>query len=222
MSIIIATWNTQGDPTPVKKNDAKQKTRNSMLAYLISNVHVLLLQECGNLAEIESYTKKKNANISYGQQAGAYNVRCSTAIVSFVDCEFESKYLTSGTGRSAIFMFSNKIAIGTLHSQSGAGAGDVSTVVTHLFKKKINGFIIGGDFNCAPSDTGWIVEEKRNTMYIGTQSRGSEFSYWAPQNKTHVNGGILDWFIFNNVIPTQAQRCHAMGGDHYPVMLEIR
>lgn len=222
--MIITTWNTQGDPTPVRHGDDKQKNRNKALRNLLRDSDVILLQECGRLAALDGYlreVKDKTATVEYSPQAGAFNVRCTTAIISFVPGKFHTEYLVSGTGRSAIFlMVESGPAIGTLHAISGGiGATDLSNVITRLNKQTAN-YIIGGDFNCTPDKTSWVTG--RHKMAVGTSRTRIDFSYIAPLDRTHISGGILDWFIYNNVNPTNIKRYHTMGGDHYPVCLTVK
>lgn len=73
--------------------------------------------------------------------------------------------------------------------------------------------MIGGDFKCEPDKTGWQTGA-RYTMDLGTQHRPLPVNYRTTMEKTHVNGGVLDWFIVDpelNSYASKAARHSTMG-----------
>lgn len=129
MPLTMTTWNTQGDPTtdPDKSEVLKNVWRNS---------DILLLQECGTLKELGSVIDGVAA-ADYGSQAGAFNVRCSTALLSRHEATFETKYLSSGTGRSAIIaFFRGNLAVATLYAASGGSAGRTSRTWSRISRPR--------------------------------------------------------------------------------------
>lgn len=139
----ICTWNTQGDPT-------NTPDKLEILKTLLERNDVVLLQECTRLDHFHLIRNSNSFHIFISPQAGAYNPRCSTAMVSRKTCHYEIKYLPSGTGRQAIIADFGEINIATIHAEaSGRSQTDIFDIVKYLYKKKKQ-FILGGDFNCPP------------------------------------------------------------------------
>jgi hypothetical protein len=132
MALTITTWNSQGDPTT-------DSDKSQVLANVWKKADILLLQECGNLKNINGVIDGIVAG-DYGQQAGSFNVRlrCSTALLAKYQAKFETKYLTSSTGRSAIIaFFEGNLAVATLHAVSGGiGGTDVANLVKDFQTQK--------------------------------------------------------------------------------------
>lgn len=206
----ICTWNSQGDPT---NNSLKE----NILAFLSREIDVILLQECGRLSRI--------GNILPGwhwallPQAGAFNLRCSTAIVSKWNFSYKPEYLKSGTGRSlliATFLHIPTIQILTLHAESRTGS-DVFPVL----QNRTGLFIIGGDMNCQPSTLS-------DTYGSGTRSiiidrAGTRAFISSPPSYTHPGSHhTLDYFIYSAGVACNNTKTYPlMGSDHYPVITEV-
>lgn len=211
MPMSICTWNTQGNPT---NDDDKLQ----ILKSLWERCDVLLLQECGRLdiSELEGVKE-----FIYDEPAGAYNIRCSTALISKRKARrIKTYYLQSSTGRSVLTAQIGDILVGTLHAQSGAGAVDAFQAASAMAVR--GNFILGGDFNFLK----WNViigsggrRMNRRQINLRTKSRPLVVNHLTPSLPTHEKGGILDFFITSRRIRGRIERHHKRGGDHYPIIL---
>lgn len=205
----ICTWNSQGDPTtdPFKAD---------ILASLAKKNHVLLLQECGRLSRIGNILP--GWYYALAPQAGAFNPRCSTAIVAGGGFTCQTHYLPSGTGRSLMIATFPHIPVQilTMHAESGTGS-DVFPVL----RNRTGLFILGGDMNCEPSalsDT-----HGSGTRSIQIDRAGTQAFISSPPSYTHPGSyHTLDYFIYSaGVRCTQTETYHLKGGDHYPVETQV-
>ncbi|WP_041598738.1 endonuclease/exonuclease/phosphatase family protein [Hahella chejuensis] len=210
----IATWNSQGKPT----TDPKQK----ILKQLLNDCDFVLIQECGGLTQAELDAISAHKILYSVGQAGALNNRCTTCIITrHVGLSFDSKYLQSDTGRSVIYTQYNGMVIGTLHSNAGgSGQFDATTAMSLINSIGENTFIVGGDFNCQPSE---LPSGMTRTVQIGTASRGFKVYPSNCGKVTHPGSGKeLDFFLRSEGVFTKnTERHHEQGGDHYPVVTEV-
>ena len=207
MTFKICTWNTRGDPT---QNQGKR----AVLDALWRDCDFVLLQECGNLADRFRFG---TPDIAHAEQAGAFNIRCSTAIISKHGWASEEQvYLPSGTGRSAIVANFNGFAIATLHAISGGvGAQDLAPLAQMLSRQ--GPYVIGGDFNVSV-DSAALTTTRRQIVMGSERTRLTPF-YKAPALPSHTGGNRLDYFVYEGVIMHDVQRYMTTGGsDHYPVI----
>jgi hypothetical protein len=202
MNKSVATWNTQGDPF-------KQPEKKEILTSLAASFRIILLQECGQLSGSlpgwETY---------YGGQAGAFNNRCSTAILTDLTVYGSGLISCSSTGRPGIWIRTNDCIVATIHSTSG-GVGKPDLEM--LMRKLIEQFgaevpiIIGGDFN-------FQMSPGEHMALIGTESRGTGYSLLSQSRATHSGGGILDGFAIYGVERWDGPRRWGVGpSDHHPV-----
>lgn len=215
MSIRICTWNSQGNP-------ANNFNKSEILVWLYRQNDVLLIQECGDIigqiAEILDHPY-----CYYVPQAGAFNNRCSTCIITKqpADSGPDYFYLSSGSGRYAIHIFIFGVHIYTLHSLSGNGTSDVIDVLN----KSNDPFIIGGDMNCTPEELKESYGRKKSRMIqTGTQSRPMKTARFIRSNVcTHPSSRReLDYFLVNQYIHSCNTKCfHLHGGDHYAICTTV-
>lgn len=216
MPLVIATWNTQGDPT---RNPAKTR----VLQNLWTRAHVLLLQECTHFAN--HHVLDGIRMLERSAVAGAFNQRCSTAIVSRLPAlPRRAHSLPSGTGRSLTQIELNgfRVRIGTLHAVSGGVGMQDLAFAARTMATVPGGFIIGGDFNYRPR-VGRGRRANRRQIELGTRRRSMRVGIALPQGRTQQNGGRLDHFVFGGGVTGTARRHHERGGsDHWPVLLRVR
>ena len=211
MSLKICTWNSQGNPY----ND-KTKKKLDILQQLYKCNDVLLIQECGGIANNLKTDGRCFWNV---EQAGAGNNRCSLCIISNVGGFGEVLDATSSTGRSVIHVNIGNIHIYTLHATSGNGLPDVMTLLENAQEP----FIIGGDLNCNRSEilnSHGVCGSEVNYAFSGTRSRPNKLGELITSDRlTHPgSGNELDFFIVSLSLRTYSTRLHpVMGGDHYPV-----
>ena len=210
--MTICTWNSQGNPL---NND--DKTR--ILQQLYCRYDVLLLQECGNLnIYINSGVNVVDGDYLYRPQAGAFNIRCSSCIISKLPIKHTtSQYLQSGSGRSMIgaFLTQEKINIYNIHAVSGGiGAADVISSLNHCQSP----FILGGDMNCTPDSLKSRGRSNNRSLLIGTSSRYKNVILATTGMHTTKSFKEYDYFIHSDDLTHQGVERHtSMGGDHYPV-----
>ncbi|MGB0683455.1 MAG: endonuclease/exonuclease/phosphatase family protein [Magnetovibrionaceae bacterium] len=208
----ICTWNTCGDPTT-------NTNKAGVLGTLWHSCDIILLQECGNLSNVPAVLT--GANVIHEYQAGAFNPRCSTALLSkAVPDSSETVYSPSGTGRSVIVAAFDGVLVGTLHAVSGGvGAQDLRFAVINAVGSD-QPWVIGGDFNVTPGSA--ALSASRTTMNFGSSSRPITASWKAPSGPTQTSGGRLDYFVYNGVTVTGVTRHHSQGGsDHKPVYCDV-
>lgn len=202
MNKSVATWNTQGDPF-------KQSEKTEILAALAEAFPIILLQECGQLSGT-----LQGWNSYYGGQAGAFNNRCSTAILTNLTVYGSGLISCSSTGRPGIWIRTNDCIVATIHSTSGGvGKPDLEVFMKKLMELADGEVpvIIGGDFNfqMAPGE---------HVALVGTESRGTEYSLLSQSRSTHSGGGILDGFAIYGVERWDGPRRLNVGpSDHHPV-----
>jgi endonuclease/exonuclease/phosphatase family metal-dependent hydrolase len=212
---IITTWNCQGDPTTnLQKRIHLQK--------LWRDSDVLLLQECGQLKNLRlvDFGSSEPKHTMHAGQYGAYNSRCSVAILSKVAVKDAFEVNQSSSGRSALGIDVGGCWISTLHALSGGvGAVDVEPLASQLSRKG-KPFILGGDFNFEfdYDDTRYF---KRNRVNLGSTSRQNWQHCTLTQMPTHQGGKRLDWFIHSTSISGSAQRSTVKVSDHWAVLLNI-
>ena len=204
----ICTWNSQGNPYKTSK-------KLEVLHQLYNDNDVLLIQECGRIAD---NLQLPGASLWVGEQAGAFNNRCTTCIISTIGGMGEILNVGSFTGRPAIHVNIGNLHIYTLHATSGNGLPDVM----NLFGQAQEPFIIGGDMNCLRSTIINNHGVASNTDYIftGTSSRPLNLGRLVTSNRvTHPSSGNeLDFFIVSLSLKTECTRRHPITkGDHYPV-----
>ncbi|MEN5061014.1 endonuclease/exonuclease/phosphatase family protein [Luteimonas sp. TWI1416] len=140
----IVTWNTQGNPL----NDTNKRT---MLTGLCEAFDIVLLQECGRFGEAARTFAGKH--VCWTEQAGAFNARCSTAILA-PRWEDSGLWTGSSTGRAGLWIRIDDLFVATIHcTSSGVGltdlrpfAGDMARVAGD------HAVLIGGDFNHEVAD----------------------------------------------------------------------
>ncbi|AKJ28539.1 endonuclease/exonuclease/phosphatase family protein [Caldimonas brevitalea] len=202
--LSILTWNTQGDP----RNDPE---KDAILQSLCLTYDVVLLQECGRLAEQRIYAGKQ----IHGQaQAGALNPRCSTAVVAN-GCVGAGVWTGSSSGRSAVWVKIRDVVIASIHCESGGiGMTDLRRCMRQMatIGPKI---IIGGDFNCSFAPDEELVN-------AGTTGRPVEFSLHTQPRPTHSGGGILDHFVSVGMQNVGVRRQRLPRSDHDAVSATFR
>ena len=202
MNKSVATWNTQGDPF-------NQTEKAVVLASLCAASPIVLLQECGQLSgTLPGWSPY------YGGQAGAFNNRCSTAILTSLPVYGSGLISRSSTGRPGIWIRTDDCIVGTLHSTSGGvGKPDLDVFMKELMD--LSGgevpVIIGGDFN-------FQLTPGEQAARIGTESRGTEYSLLSQSRPTHGGGSILDGFAVYGVSRWEGpRRLSVAPSDHHPV-----
>ena len=202
MNKSVATWNTQGDPF-------NQTEKATVLASLGEAFPILLLQECGQLSG-----GLPGWSAYYGGQAGAFNNRCSTAILTSLPVTNSGLISCSSTGRPGIWIRTDDCYVATIHSTSGGvGKPDLQVFMQKLMELSDGKVpvIIGGDFN-------FQMSPGEHSARIGTESRGTEYSLLSQARSTHSGGGILDGFAVHGVSRWDGPRRWNVGpSDHHPV-----
>lgn len=220
MPLVIATWNTQGDPTT-------NRAKIEVLQGLWRRADILLLQECTHFVNPDVLDDIARARVVHRSAvAGARNQRCSTAIVSKLrGAPVASRYLQSGTGRAmtAIELDGTGIQVATMHAVSGGvGLADLAAAARDLARSCHRGFILGGDFNYRPR-VGGNRRANRRQMELGSRSRNLRVNLTLPGSMTQQSGGRLDHFLSSSSISGTARRYHGRGGsDHFPVVFSAR
>lgn len=209
----ICTWNSQGNPYTIKK-------KIEILNQLYNDNDVLLIQECGNIA---NDLKLPGATIWTGAQAGAGNIRCTTCIISKIGGQGGTLDVSSSTGRPAIYLNVMGLNIYTLHATSGNGIPDVM----NLFARAEEPFIIGGDMNCSRTtilENHGVAGNMTDYIFSGTHSDPNKIGIITTSNRvTHPGSGSeLDFFIVSLSLRTKCTRRHPVTrSDHYPVCTTI-
>jgi hypothetical protein len=202
MNKSVATWNTQGDPF-------NQTEKTTVLTSLGASFPIILLQECGQLSGTLT-----GWSAYYGGQAGAFNNRCSTAILTSLPVYGSGLISRSSTGRPGIWIRTDDCIVGTLHSTSGGvGLPDLQVFMQALMDLSDGEVpvIIGGDFN-------FQLTPGEHTALIGTESRGTEYSLLSQARPTHAGGSILDGFAVCGVSRWDGpRRWGVRPSDHHPV-----
>lgn len=207
----LCTWNSRGDPTT-------NSQKRAVLQDLCRRNDVVLIQECGRMSNFFQYFS--NLYIAKVNQAGAFNSRCSTAIVSREFFYYDTNSLQSSTGRSSISATFGQFTVMTLHAESGTGADVYSAL------QKYPSFILGADMNCTPEEMNSRHTTQHGTRGVqaGSTTRGSQLRISHPNVPTLDHSQkILDYFIHTpDIICRNTERYHANGGsDHFPVETEI-
>ncbi|MDE1150384.1 MAG: endonuclease/exonuclease/phosphatase family protein [Azospirillaceae bacterium] len=219
MPLSFVTWNSQGDP---RNSPAKTAQLNNLLT-----AHgYVLVQEAGALAAQASYTVLGvQYTILSEQQAGAFNNRCGTAILTrrnFV--AFAPYTLPNSNGRFGLSLRDTGmgVIVGTLHSNAAANAGvDRTGFLQHLDRNANGGpVMVGGDFNAVPPP---------NPFNIGTFARPDIWEVYASGGPTQFPGGLeLDYFIGRGVVvagavarDTPGVAAGSAGSDHKWVTVTI-
>jgi endonuclease/exonuclease/phosphatase family metal-dependent hydrolase len=185
MLTSIVTWNTQGRPDT-------NEHKNRVLDALCRTYNVVLLQECGSLFD-RNGEQIAGKTIHCIGQAGAFNNRCSVAIladsVAGWDCE-----LNASTGRAVVWVKRGGLTIGGIHATSGGvGMPDVKAgLKTLLGVAKDGPMVLGGDFNVD-------MDTDTTSINIGSVGRPEEFEVRTQDRPTHQGGGVLDHFATRNV-----------------------
>lgn len=209
----ICTWNSQGNPY-------SSSEKEEVLNQLYNDNDVLLIQECGDIAKD---LQLPDATIWAEGQAGAFNNRCTTCIISKIGGCRERLDVYSSTGRSAIHLNVMGLNIYTLHATSGNGIPDVM----NLFARAQEPFIIGGDMNCSRTtilENHGVAGNMTDYIFSGTHSRyGNLGRLVTSERVTHPGSGSeLDFFIASLSLRTSDTHIHPeSGGDHFPVCTEI-
>lgn len=209
----ICTWNSQGNPYTTPK-------KIEILNQLYNDNDVLLIQECGDIAKD---LQLPDATIWAEGQAGAFNNRCTTCIISKIGGCRERLDVYSSTGRSAIHLNVMGLNIYTLHATSGNGVPDVMK----LFARAQEPFIIGGDMNCSRTtilENHGVAGNMTDYIFSGTHSDPNKIGIITTSNRvTHPwSGSELDFFIVSLSLRTKCtHRYSESGGDHYPVCTEV-
>ena len=209
----ICTWNSQGNPYTTPK-------KIEILNQLYNDNDVLLIQECGDIAKD---LQLPDATIWAEGQAGAFNNRCTTCIISKKGGQGGTLDVSSSTGRPAIYLNVMGLNIYTLHATSGNGVPDVM----NLFARAEEPFIIGGDMNCSRTaimDNHGVAGNMTDYIFSGTRSRyGNLGRLVTSERVTHPGSGSeLDFFIVSLSLKTECTRRHPVTrSDHYPVCTTI-
>lgn len=213
MKLKICTWNSQGNPF----ND---KDKHRIFDSLYASNDVLLLQECGTIAQNLGH----NYMYLTGEQAGARNRRCSLCIISkYQFSDISPKSITSNSGRPALGIKIGGISIYTLHALSGNGMSDVM----NIFRTATPPFIIGGDMNCDRNELLYrhgLLYSQTNFLFSGTRSRPyPEGELISSERRTHPDSNAeLDYFIISLDLRSSCTNIDSrIGGDHYPVCTQI-
>lgn len=155
----------------------------------------------------------------YGvEQSGAYNNRCSTAIIAKDGWEASGRWDGSNSGRPGIWIKSRNFTIATIHCTSGGvGRGDLRPFMTHMANViGVNTpLVIGGDFN----DSSLVNVTNLNA---GTINRPIQFSVYTQSRATHSGGQVLDGFVSLNAIINTSRRYSVTVSDHDPVSATFR
>lgn len=183
MQMTAITWNTQGSPLN------NQNKRDALVA-LCQTYDFILLQECGDLVDQQSFATK----VVYGAaQAGAFNRRCSTAIICS-QADASGTWNGGRTGRPGIWVRKKNLYVGTIHCISGGtGMEDLRPFLLAMAEEAGESpFIIGGDFNC-------IFDQGAEEIQLGTKSRPNVFNLHTQLTATHKAGMVLDHFVSRNI-----------------------
>lgn len=211
----ICTWNSQGNPV-------NGQNKNDILQYLYNHSDVLLLQECGNLCidfqtrvSVLDETETVNAI-----QAGSYNIRCSSCIISKLPIEaIDTSYLQSGTGRSMIGVCLTQEAINVYNIHAVSGSGGAADVISALGNCNPP-FVLGGDMNCTPESLQSGRGHNRSLLY-GTSTRHQNF-YFAKTGSATRGNKEYDYFIYSpDLTHSEVEKHTQRGGDHYPVFAKF-
>lgn len=231
-TLSVVTWNTQGRPD--------QGEKKQTLDALLLNHDVVLLQECGALAQEDAYSFRNviegtdvTANVFGRLTPGDRNIRCSTAILSCHSIDNPEAFDLTNTRRLGLSAQIKGIVVGTLHATSGGvGKADV-----RIFLATLSGaypgapIIVGGDFNYIPEPTlehrarlgahagrgEEMGADKTWTTNAGTRSR--DISFTGVQDTggraSHPSSNsVLDFFFCKNIHGGQARLGHNGGSDH--------
>jgi endonuclease/exonuclease/phosphatase (EEP) superfamily protein YafD len=189
MTLIITTWNSQGDPR-------NRPDKTSKLDRHVEECDYVMLQEASNLATDGNFGG--NAVVGY-PQAGAFNPRCGTAIVIGDRCSgYEEEvpvYLQMGTGRLAPVVRDDGSGyfIATLHAESSERAnGDRTGLLSELHRRYGDeaGIIVGGDFNAVPEG---------DSVVVGSSTRGHTWNIARSRRTTQKSGNELDYFYYRGI-----------------------
>jgi hypothetical protein len=205
MRTSVCTWNTQGNPC----ND---KDKYEALMAICCQYDVVLLQECGALVYDSIKKDRPDKHVLVSLQAGAGNIRCSTAIVVDQWQNFD-EWPGSSSGRSGIWIHRGDFIFATIHCTSGGfGMADLDPFAKYMAGEAgDHKLVIGGDFNCEfPAGT--------KTHNFGTRSRPVEFAVHTQKQETHKNRLILDHFVSRNATIKSGPRRYKQGpSDHHAV-----
>lgn len=205
----ISTWNSQGNPQ-------NRPDKLDILETLYRNNDILLIQECGDLC-----IELTPPFVYYQNQAGAYNGRCSTCIISKHRASLSDVlYLPSSSGRSILYAQINGLNVYTLHALSGNGAPDV----IHAIQIAEEPFVIGGDMNCEPIELANHCLSGTRIINIGTQTRIYKSAKIVSCGLyTHPNSRKeLDFFVVSTSIRSFGTSLYSRhGGDHFPVLTTL-
>ncbi|MGF7151268.1 hypothetical protein FHS96_004931 [Sphingomonas zeicaulis] len=195
----VITWNTQGDPTTHPGKAAE-------LATMCAAYDYVLLQECGHM---KLWNGNKYMYSSY--QAGAFNSRCSTAILSNAPADVKH-WTGSSSGRSGLYMNVAGTIIGTIHATSGGvGMGDVTPFLKTVSRLDAQAIVIGGDFN---------AELAQPFFDVGTSNRPNTFDIVSQGGATHQGGLCLDYFFYQGTAnPGNATLYPTQNSDHDAVWM---
>jgi hypothetical protein len=181
---------------------------------------VLLLQECGGLTDVGDLELNRKRIFASGQ-AGAFNNRCTTAIIAN-DWSSAGGWTGSSSGRSGLWIKIGSVMVGSIHSSSGC----VVMCDLEPFLNAVNGkvtdendtIIIGGDMNCEASD----IESAE--INCGTARRPKLFAVRAQQRGTQKSGGNLDFFVTspNAIIVSGPRKYRVPKSDHDAVSMTVR
>lgn len=208
----ICTWNSQGDPT-----------NNTMKKIVLTNLYrrndVVLIQECGAMAHLNTLLPGCCRVIV--PQAGAFNNRCSTCILSEYPFSYTLQTLPSANGRSLIIATFQHTAIRvlTMHATAGNGGADVFPALQHTNSP----FILGADMNCTPDFLSGNHSEKTRTLRVDPRHHVNAYFSAPPYNTHPSTNQTLDFFIFSpDLICANTDTYSSRGGDHFPVETEVR
>jgi hypothetical protein len=190
LPLSIITWNTQGTPL----GDAEKK---QTLSALSRTYDVVLLQECGAFVQESKFEGK---NVIGFEQAGAFNIRCSTAIVA-PGWDNSGAWTGSSSGRPGLWIDIGGRIVGTIHCTSGGvGMTDLTPFMLYMAGKHGGRtLIIGGDFNC-------VVPDGTTQLNAGTSTRPVAFDFLSQGRATHSGGQTLDHFVSQNATLSSGPR----------------
>lgn len=174
-----------------------------MLRALAVDHDVMLLQECGRLAEETSFGKKLRV---YSDLHGAGNVRCSTAILckDYDDSGFSQ---FTSTWRAGIWVRIGNLYLGTIHCTANGKPKDRNDLAMELYQRADGAaLIIGGDFNTEPGSSA--------TLNVGISAQGAQFQVIAPGRGTQQSGKVLDYFLIANGV--KCLEFHSLHTDRSP------
>lgn len=210
----IATWNTRGNP------DNKAEKEEG-LKRLVDTCDIVLVQECGGIDLPET------GHFLYGPQAGAFNNRCSTCIISKHEIEEPEIHAAFNSGRCLLEGRIDGYIIATIHSSAGGdGVADAKQAMRILLDKygtdKSTKIILGGDFNVEPDEI-MNYTDRRHTINLGTADRSRLVSCSYPSSPTFIDGKILDFFIHTDEVISHniETRQNLATSDHYPVKADF-